>query len=60
LRPLGNEPEGLKLSKAGHLSGKVKAKTDPSGRPYTFTVKVTDHTKKAKQSATATFTLELS
>jgi hypothetical protein len=56
----GSLPRGLKLSGTGRLFGTVKAKTDPTGRPFTFTVKVTDHTKKAHQSASATLTLELS
>jgi hypothetical protein len=56
----GSLPKGLKLSGTGLISGKVKTKTDPSHHPYTFTVTVTDHTKKAKQSSSATFTLDVS
>ncbi len=56
----GSLPAGLKLSGTGLISGKVKAKTDPSDHPYTFTVTVSDHTKKAKQSSSATFTLDVS
>jgi hypothetical protein len=56
----GSLPAGLKLSGAGLISGKVKAKTDSSDHPYTFTVTVTDHTKKARQSSSSTFTLDVS
>jgi hypothetical protein len=56
----GSLPGKLKLSGTGLISGKVKTKTDPGDHPYTFTVTVTDHTKKAKQSSSATFTLDVS
>jgi hypothetical protein len=56
----GSLPAGLKLSGAGMIVGKVKAKTDPSDHPYTFTVTVTDHTKKARQSSSSAFTLNVS
>lgn len=56
----GSLPKGLKLSGTGLISGGVKAKTDPSNHPYTFTVTVTDRTKKARQSSSSTFTLDVS
>jgi hypothetical protein len=56
----GALPKGLKLSRQGLLSGTVKAKTDPGADPYTFTVTVTDHTKKVHQSSSARFTLDVS
>jgi hypothetical protein len=56
----GALPKGLKLSGKGLLSGKMKAKTDPKAHPYTFTVTVTDHTRKAHQSSSARFTLDVS
>jgi hypothetical protein len=56
----GSPPKGLKLSRTGLISGKVTTKTDPSDHPYTFTVTVTDHTKKARQTASAAFTLDVS
>lgn len=52
----GSLPRGLKLT-AGVLTGTVKAKF--AGR-YTFTVSVTDKTKRAHQTASATFTLDVS
>jgi hypothetical protein len=56
----GSLPSGLKLTGTGLLRGTVKVKKDPQDAPHTFTVTVTDHTKKAKQSASATFTLDVS
>jgi Bacterial Ig-like domain (group 3)/Putative Ig domain len=55
----GRLPHGLKLRRSGYLVGVVKAKADPGDEPYTFTVTVTDHTKKAHQTSSATFTLEV-
>jgi hypothetical protein len=56
----GSLPSGLKLSGTGRIFGTVKTKKDPGDDPHTFTVTVTDHTKKAKQSSSATFTLDVS
>jgi hypothetical protein len=53
-------PGGLKLSGSGLLSGTLKAKTDPTDRPVTFTVTVKDSTKKHREIASATFTLQVS
>jgi Bacterial Ig-like domain (group 3)/Putative Ig domain len=56
----GKLPRGLNLSRAGLLSGTVKAKTDPHGNPYSFTITVRDHAKRVHQSAARTFTLDVS
>ena len=56
----GKLPGGLKLSGSGLLSGAIKAKSDPSDHPITFTVTVRDHTRKGHLTATATFTLQVS
>jgi hypothetical protein len=56
----GSLPRGLKLNSAGLLSGTVKAKAYPHGGSFPITVKVTDHTKKVHQTATASFTVVVS
>jgi hypothetical protein len=56
----GKLPGGLKLSGSGLLSGTLKAKADPEDHPVTFTVTVKDSTKKHRQTASATFTLQVS
>jgi hypothetical protein len=56
----GKLPGGLKLLGSGLLSGTLKAKTDPTDHPFTFTVTVKDSTKKYHQVASATFTLQVS
>lgn len=56
----GALPKGLSLSGKGLLSGTVKTKTDPSAHPYTFTVTVTGYPRKARQSSSARFTLDVS
>jgi hypothetical protein len=56
----GKLPGGLKLGGSGLLSGMLKAKADKGDAPVTFTVTVTDHTKKGHQRASATFTLQVS
>jgi hypothetical protein len=56
----GSLPRDLKLSRNGLISGTVKARQDPSDHSYTFTVTVTDHTKQARESSSATFTLDVS
>lgn len=50
----GTLPEGLKLSKAGVLSGTAKSAGD-----YTFTVQVTDSTKPTPNVATGVLTLSV-
>jgi hypothetical protein len=56
----GALPHGLRLQRSGLITGTVKAKNDPDGGSYTFTATVSDHTNKAHQSASATFTLQVS
>jgi hypothetical protein len=56
----GKLPGGLKLGSSGLLSGTLKRTADPDDHPITFSVTVTDHAKTAKQTATATFTLQVS
>ena len=51
---------GLKLNSAGLLSGTVNPKVYPHGGSFPITVKVTDHTKKVRQTATASFTVVVS
>jgi hypothetical protein len=55
----GKLPKGLRLSSTGHISGTIKAKSDPNGGSFPFTVTVTEHAK-VKQKATANFTLHVS
>ncbi len=55
---VGTLPKGLKLSSAGVLSGTVLASKVPAGR-YPVTVKATDSTKKAHETATQTFELQI-
>jgi Bacterial Ig-like domain (group 3)/Putative Ig domain len=59
-RVSGTLPKGLKLSSTGVLSGTVSARAYPHGGSFPITVKVTDHTRKVHETATATFTLEVS
>jgi hypothetical protein len=56
----GSLPKGLKLGKAGLLSGEVETRTDPDGGSFPITVTVTDRTKKVHQTATASFTVLVS
>ena len=56
----GKLPRGLKLSRAGLLSGTVRAQTDPRENPYSFTITVRDRAKRVHQSAAMTFTLDVS
>jgi hypothetical protein len=56
----GHLPKGLELDSAGLLSGTVSAKRYPEGGSFPITVSVTDHTKKVRQVATASFTLVVS
>jgi hypothetical protein len=56
----GRLPKGLRLSKAGLLSGKVNAKANPHGGSFPITVTVTDSTKRVRQTASAAFTLLVS
>jgi hypothetical protein len=56
----GKLPGGLKLSSSGLLSGTLKAKADPTDHPFTLTVTVKDSTKKHRQLASATFTVQVS
>ena len=56
----GKLPGGLKLSPAGLLSGTLKRKADPGDQPVSFSVTVTSHGKTSRQTATATFTLDVS
>jgi hypothetical protein len=51
-------PKGMKLSRSGLLSGTPSTKLAPG--PYSFSVKVTDSSRKAHQVATKVFTLDLS
>ncbi len=55
---VGPLPKKLKLSKTGLLTGIPSTKLAPGN--YPVTVKVTDHAKKPKHTATATFMLEIS
>ena len=55
----GKLPLGIKLSTAGLLSGKVALKKYAPGTSFSFTVKVTDSTKKVHQTATASLTLTI-
>ena len=55
---VGPLPKKLKLSKTGLLTGIPSTKLAPG--KYPVTVKVTDHAKKPKHTATATFMLEIS
>jgi hypothetical protein len=55
-KKVGKLPKGLKLSKAGVLSGTVSASKVAPGT-YTVNVKVTDSTKPKAQTATASLTL---
>jgi hypothetical protein len=57
-KAVGKLPKGLKLSKAGLLSGTVLASKVAPGND-TITVKVTDSSPKPAQTATATFTLAI-
>lgn|GEM_PF-1991254 len=54
----GSLPAGLRLSSTGVLEGKVKPSV--SGGPFPITVTVSDHTKRAHQTASAAFTLLVS
>ncbi len=56
----GKLPRGLKLSRAGLISGKVSSQSYPHGGSFTFTVTASDHLKKLHESASATFTLVVS
>jgi Bacterial Ig-like domain (group 3) len=56
----GKLPLGLKLSSTGAISGTVGAKKYAPGTSFSFTVKVTDSTKRVHQTATASFTLVVS
>jgi hypothetical protein len=56
----GSLPKGLKLGKAGLLSGEVETRTDPDGGSFPITVTVTDRTKKVHQTATASFMVVVS
>lgn len=56
----GSLPKGLKLGSKGILSGRVGAKTYPHGGSFPVTISVTDATKKAHQTASASFTLTVS
>jgi hypothetical protein len=56
----GTLPTGIKLSASGVLAGTVNAKKVHSGGTYTFTVTVTDSTKKTHVTTSQTFTLVLS
>ena len=55
----GKLPLGIKLSTAGLLSGKVALKKYAPGTSFSFTVKVTDSTKKVHQTAMASLTLTI-
>jgi Putative Ig domain len=55
----GTLPRGLRLSQDGVLSGAVHAKDHAEDESFTFTVKVTDHTRKDHQTATTTLTLHV-
>ncbi|HTY96374.1 MAG TPA: Ig domain-containing protein [Solirubrobacteraceae bacterium] len=55
---VGALPKKLKLSKTGLLSGIPSTKLSPG--EYPVAVKVTDHAKKPKHTATATLMLEIS
>ncbi|HUH80886.1 MAG TPA: nidogen-like domain-containing protein [Solirubrobacteraceae bacterium] len=57
-KKVGKLPKGLKLSKAGVLSGTPSSKLAPGS--YQLTVAVKDSTKKHKQTATKTLTLNVS
>ena len=57
-KKVGTLPKGLKLSSSGLLSGTVLAKKVPAG-PYSVTVTVSDSTKKAHETATKTFSLQI-
>ncbi len=59
-RIAGSLPIGLHLSSTGLLSGKIGPKGYPHGGSFQVTVTVTDATKKTHQTATATFTLDVS
>ena len=54
----GSLPAGLRLSSTGVLEGKVKPSVGAGSFP--ITVKVTDHTPRVHQTASATFTLLVS
>jgi large repetitive protein len=54
----GTLPKGIKLSAGGVLAGTVSARKVPDPGSYPFTVRVTDHTKKVHETATASFTLQ--
>jgi hypothetical protein len=57
-KKVGTLPKGLKLSPTGVLSGAVDASKVPAGL-YSVTVKATDSTKKAHETATKTFQLQI-
>jgi hypothetical protein len=56
----GSLPKGLRLTSSGRLEGTVNARTASKGSSYSFTVTVTDATKRVHQQATATFSLSVS
>ncbi|HSZ15228.1 MAG TPA: Ig-like domain repeat protein [Solirubrobacteraceae bacterium] len=56
----GSLPKGLKLSSKGLLSGAARAGAVGGGGSFPITVKVTDHTRKGHQTATASLTLHVS
>jgi hypothetical protein len=56
----GSLPKGLRLTSSGRLEGTVNTRTASKGSSYSFTVSVTDATKRVHQQATATLTLNIS
>ena len=56
----GTLPKGIKLSAGGVLAGTVSARKVPDPGSYPFAVRVTDHTKKVHETATASFTFQYS